>query len=149
MEQKSEFESFELEVSDEIKGFLKETAKWAYLLSILGFVGIGFMVLGGVSISFFSRFNEFPSISAYGMGNLVGIGLVYLVLALVYFFPVMYLFKFSVKMRKALKSSNNQDFKTAFSNLKSHYKFIGIFSIVIISLYVLILIGFAGGAAFF
>jgi len=76
MEQKSEFESFELEVSDEIKGFLKETAKWAYLLSILGFVGIGFMVLGGVSISFFSRFNEFPSNNAYGMGNLVGIGLV-------------------------------------------------------------------------
>lgn len=149
MEQKSAFESFELEVGDEIKGYLKETAKWAYLLSILGFVGIGFMVIGGISFTFLSSMNTFPMNSANGMGNFVGIGIVYIVLALVYFFPIMYLFKFSSKMKKALGSNNNADFKIAFSNLKAHYKYIGIFSIVIISLYVLILIGVAGGAAFF
>jgi len=73
MEQKSAFESFELEVGDEIKGYLKETAKWAYLLSILGFVGIGFMVIGGISFTFLSSMNTFPMNSANGMGNFVGI----------------------------------------------------------------------------
>ena len=41
-------------------------------------------------------------------------------------------------MKSALKLNNNEDFKMAFSNLKSHYKFMGIFAIVIISIYILI-----------
>lgn len=146
MEQKSAFESFELELGNEIKSYLKETASWTYFLSILGFVGIGLMVLVGL---FFGTIMG----SAYGAASpydAVGIGTgfvggVYVVIALLYFFPVWYLFNFSRKMKTALQSKDNSVFIEAFSNLKSHYKFVGIFAIVIISIYLLIfLIGFAG-----
>ena len=84
-----------------------------------------------------------------GLGFTSGIlGFIYVIIALIYFFPISYLFKFAKKMKNALKSSDNTELTSAFSNLKSHYKFIGIFTIIILSLYVLIfIIGIAGGLA--
>ncbi|WP_298553515.1 DUF5362 family protein [uncultured Algibacter sp.] len=149
MEEKSAFESFQLEVSTEIKGFLKEISKWAYFLSILGFVGIGFMVLGGIGFSMYSGFNQFGAETAYGLGYSTSIGLFYILIALVYFFPVLYLLKFAKNMKRALHSDNNENFNKAFLNLKSHYKFIGIFSIAIIGLYILTIIGVVLGTSFF
>ncbi|PWH82654.1 hypothetical protein DIS18_10475 [Algibacter marinivivus] len=148
MEEKSAFKSFELEVNNEIKGFLKEISKWAYFLSILGFVGIGLMVTGGIGVSFFTGMNQFGGDTAYGLGYSAGVGLFYILFALIYFFPLLYLFKFAKNMKSALKSDNNENFKSAFLNLKSHYKFIGIFTIAIIGLYVIILIGALGTSLF-
>lgn len=34
-----------LQLTAQSQSFLKETAKWAYFLSILGFVGIGLLIL--------------------------------------------------------------------------------------------------------
>ncbi|MDB2462862.1 DUF5362 family protein [Algibacter sp.] len=151
MEQKSAFESFELEVGDEIKGLLKETSSWTYFISILGFVGIGIMVVFGLffgvimsSAGALGANNPYENLG-FSMGYL---GLVYVVLGLVYFFPVLYLFNFSRKMKSALTSTNNDDFKLAFTNLKSHYKFMGIFVIVMISIYILIFIGAFASVAF-
>lgn len=149
MEQKSAFDSFELEVGNEIKGYLKETSTWSYFLSILGFIGIGFMVFGGFAMAFASSFNDFGGNAAYGLGYSMGIGLVYVVLAGIYFFPVLYLFKFSKNIKTALSNNNNTDFKAAFLNLKSHYKFMGIFSIILMSMYILVIIGVVAGASFF
>ncbi|ULC60840.1 DUF5362 family protein [Flaviramulus sp. BrNp1-15] len=148
MEEKSAFDSFELEVNEEIKGFLKETSSWTYFLSIIGFIGLGFMVLGGVVMSFAGNFNKFPGDIAYGVGYSVGVGLAYVFFALIYFFPILYLFKFSKNIKKALSLNNNDNLKMAFSSLKSHYKYMGIFVIVIISLYILIIIGALAGASF-
>ncbi|MGA1227123.1 MAG: DUF5362 family protein, partial [Tamlana sp.] len=73
-----------------------------------------------------------------GLGFSMGyFGLIYVALALLYFFPVYYLFNFSRKMKSALNNTNNDDLKSAFANLKSHYKYMGIFAIIIISIYVL------------
>lgn len=140
MEEKSAFDTFELNLPATIIGFLKETSTWTYFLSILGFLGIGLMILVGIIFS-------------VAMGNMSGInsyenlgidmsyfGLIYIALGLVYFFPVLYLFNFSRRMKRALSSNNNDELSAAFSNLKSHYKFVGILSIVIISLYVLIIV---------
>ena len=152
MEQKSAFESFELEVSDEIKGYLKEISKWSYFLSILGYVGIGLMLIFGIFFgAIMSNTTQVGDANPYAaMGFSMGyFGLIYVVLALVYFFPVYYLFNFSRKMKRAVNTSNNEDFKSAFSNLKSHYKFMGIFALVIISIYLLIFIGAMASAAFF
>jgi len=143
MEQKSAFESFELDVGEDIKGFLKETTKWTYFLSILGFIGIAFMLIFGIFFGAIMSMGSMGNANPYaGLGVSMGyFGLIYVVLALVYFFPVLYLFKFSSKMKSALKLNNNEDFKQAFSNLKSHYKYMGVFAIVIISIYVLAFIG--------
>lgn len=137
MEEKSAFETFELNVTSTIMGFLKETSTWTYFLSILGFIGIGLMFLFGVFFSVAMRL--MPGGNPYeGLGmDMSYFGLIYIVLALLYFFPVLYLFNFSRKTKLALKTNNNDDLTAAFSNLKSHYKFMGVFAIVIISIYIL------------
>lgn len=143
MEQKSAFESFELEVNDEIKGLLKETSSWTYFLSILGFIGIGLMVVFGIFFGAIMSSSALGDNNPYAaMGFSMGyFGLIYVVMALIYFFPIYYLFNFSRKMKSALSTANKDDFKSAFTNLKSHYKYMGIFTIVIISIYVLIIVG--------
>ena len=145
MELKSDFEKFELGLSEEIKGYLSETAKWAYFLSIVGFVGLGLMVLFGL---FFGTIMGAAMENLYDVGYSAGLGMVYVVLALIYFFPILYLYKFSKKMKTALSSNNNEALAASFLNLKSHYKFVGIFTIIILSLYLLIFIfGIIGGFA--
>ncbi|RIA09548.1 hypothetical protein OE09_1386 [Flavobacteriaceae bacterium MAR_2010_72] len=134
-ENTSAFDAFELNMSNNVLGLLKETSTWTYFLSILGFIGIGLMVVFGLLFS-----TIFGSMTPYDqVGFNTGyLGLAYVALALLYFFPVYYLFNFSRKMKNALRMKNNEDFAAAFSNLKSHYKFVGILTIVIISLYVLL-----------
>ncbi len=142
MEQKSAFESFELDVNQEIKGYLNETSKWSYFLSIMGFIAIGFMLLGGIGIAFVgSDLGE--SDGTYQIGYAFGGALFYIVIAVVYLFPVLYLFRFSKSMKNALRNNNNEAFIEAFKNLKSHYKFIAIFTIAIIALYIIIIFGVA------
>ena len=142
MEEKSQFETFELNLSNTIAGHLKEISSWSYFLSIVGFVGIGFMIL--VGIFFGTVMGSLPTNPYEGLGINTGyFGLIYVVIAAFYFFPVLYLFNFSRKMKSALQNKSNDDLTSAFANLKSHYKFIGIFTIVIISLYLLLfVIGF-------
>lgn len=145
MENESAFEKFELNFSEEIKGYLKEIAKWAYFLSILGFVGLGIMVIFG--LFFGAIMGSLPS-NAYSMGYSTGMGIAYVILALIYFFPILYLYKFAKKMKAALRTKDNNELTSAFSNLKSHYKFIGIFTLIILSIYILIFfVAIVGGAA--
>ena len=138
MEQKSAFESFELEVNNEIKDFLKETSSWSYFMSIIGFIGIGLMVI----FSFFAGtiLQNLPNAQPIPMDMGLTLTITYLVIAVLYFFPVYYLFQFSNKMKTALLTKNDDTLSDAFEVLKSHYKFMGVFTIIILSLYALIAI---------
>jgi len=144
----SVFETFELSVTSRIKQYLKEISNWSYFLSIVGFVGIGLMLVVGLLFGTIMSSLE-GGTTAYQMGYTAGMGVLYVVISVIYFFPIYYLYKFSRKMKSALYSKNNDDFESAFSNLKSHYKFIAIFAIIIISLYLLMfLIAIAGTSLF-
>ena len=134
----------------EIKSYLNETSKWAKFLAILGFIGIGFIVLAALFAGAFlgsdagrmgMRNAEFPLSPAV-------ITLLYLLFAVIYFFPVYYLYNFAVKMKNSLLSGDSALMRESFKNLKSHYKYIGILTIVVISLYILgiIYIIFAAGS---
>ena len=121
---------------------MRETAKWAKLLGILGYVGIGFLVL----FSFFVKgiFEMLPETNMQQIPT-SALSIVYFVLAGIYFFPVNYLYQFGKNMRRSLETEDQELFKGALKNLKSHYKFIGMFALVIVSLYgVLFLSAFIG-----
>ncbi|WP_405566133.1 DUF5362 family protein [Polaribacter sp. Asnod6-C07] len=125
------------------KTFLREISKWAFFFSIIGFIGIAFLLIGAILIgtvyapmlNMIAQQQGAPSIS-------MGIMITYLVMGLLYFMPVFYLFKFSRKMKLALANKNDEILADALESLKSHYKFIGVLTIIMISLYVL-LIGFS------
>ncbi len=142
-EDSSVFDNFELRLNESSKRFLRETAKWAFILSIIGFVVIGLFLL--IAIFFIVMYAALNSnvnpFRAQGM-SVELVSITYFVLALLYFFPVMYLYRFSRRMKSALQDKNTEDLTAAFSNLKSHYKFIGIMVLSIIGIYILIF-GFA------
>lgn len=128
-------------LSYESESFLKETAKWGYFLSILGFFFIGIMVLFAIFMgAFLSKLGSMGGPSMGNpmsmMGNMGGfMALIYLIIALVYFFPIYYLFQFSSKAKIAFKSNDNHKLNESFQFLKSHYKFMGIMALIMVSFY--------------
>ena len=130
------------------KEFLKETAKWTKFLAILGFVGIGLMVLGSLVMLFAP--SSLMSNGDFPFGGKIFMMLLYLAFAVLYYFPISYLYQFSENTKKAIENNDNNAIRDAFEFLKSHYKFMGILTIILLSFYAIMifiwLIG-AGAAA--
>lgn len=143
MEEQGSIESFEMKLSESAKVFLKETAKWAYFLSILGFIGIGFIIFAalfaGTLFSSMSKMN--PAMGAMGSSFGIVMAFFYFMIAVLYFSPVYYLNKFASNAKKAFKNSDSEILTISLEYLKSHYKYIGIMTLVIFSLYFLMFIG--------
>ena len=128
------------------KEFLKETAKWAKFLAILGFVGIGFMVLGSLVMLFAP--SSLISNGDFPFGGKIFMMLLYLAFAVLYYFPISYLYQFSENTKKAIENNDNNAIRNAFEFLKSHYKFMGILTIILLSFYaIIIFIGLIGAGA--
>ncbi|WP_339661610.1 DUF5362 family protein [uncultured Polaribacter sp.] len=127
----------QLTLNSDAKNFLRETAKWAFFLSVIGFIGIGFLVI----LAVFSNiiFSSIPQAKNVPFDLGIAMTILYLLFALLYFFPVYYLMQFSTKMKKALASKNDETLADAFQMIKSHYKFLGVFTIITLSLYALLI----------
>ena len=132
---------FELHVDHNGSSFLREIAKWSKFLSIVGFIMIGLMIL--VILFAGSTMATMFSATQYGeAGSLIGmiyIGVVAAVM-LIYFFPCLYLFKFATKMQIALRNNDQDTLNASFENLKSCFKFMGIFTIICLALYALVFV---------
>jgi len=137
-EQKSQFDNFELQITSQAQSFLRETSKWVTFLSILGFIWVGLMVL--LSVFFMVSGQAFGQLGGAAGFSGVGLGVFYLIFSAVYFFPILYLFKFASNLKQALASNRTDKLTDAFENLKSHYKFVGILVIIGISLFVLLMV---------
>ena len=128
------------------KEFLKETAKWTKFLAILGFVGIGLMVLGSLVMLFAP--SSLMSNGDFPFGGKIFMMLLYLAFAVLYYFPISYLYQFKKKKKKAIENNDNNAIRDAFEFLKSHYKFMGILTIILLSFYaIIIFIGLIGAGA--
>ncbi len=142
MEETSAFEKFELQLDTTAKDFVQEIAKWAYFLSIIGFIGIGLLLLIAVFAGtiFSAMGSTMPGMGAYGGSFGAAMGAIYFLMAAFYFFPVYYLFKFSSSAKKAFRDNDSEALTSSFGYLKSHYKFIGILMIVLLAIYALIFV---------
>lgn len=139
-----QIESSDLSLTTGAKMFLKESASWTRFISIVGFVFLGLIVL----IALFAGSILGAAMEASGMAMMGGafLTILYLAIAVLYFFPIYYLFQFSAKMKAALRDQSSALLEQAFSNLKSHYKFMGILLIIVLAFYALALV-FGGLAA--
>lgn len=129
-----------LVIDDQVRGFLAEVAKWAKLLSIVGFVGLAFVVLIGV---FFGSI--LASLPGGGSGELLAASgaysFMYIISAALYAIPLYYLFSFASSTKVALQNDDQVYLRKAFERLKSHYKFLGIMTLVVLGFYLLLFIG--------
>ncbi|WP_291725563.1 DUF5362 family protein [Bernardetia sp.] len=129
------------QVTNAAKSFLATSASWGKFLAIMGFIGTALMILGGIAMMFVgaisNSFSTGTTMNPFGAFGGVGIGLLYLFLAIFYFFPALYLYNFSSKTKSAIRNSDSSELEQAFKNLKSMFLFLGVTTIVFIALYVL------------
>ena len=122
--------------------YLNSTRKWTMFFAVLGFVMIALMGLGFIVMLIAS------AISPLG-GMMAIIAVLYAIIIAIYFFPVYYLFKFSEEAKKALASRNQEATEKCFRYLSLHFKIVGIITIVMLSLYILAIIGIATYGMYF
>ncbi len=138
MEQNSPFDTFELQLTEEAKGFLKTASGWALFLAIVGSLVILLSLLGSLAIIMAgSAMDSAPgSLGAMGIMSSSTIGIFSLLFTITMFFPVLYLFKFYSSTRKAINENNIDGMTEAFGDLKGYFLWSGILTIVSIVLYI-------------
>ena len=128
-------------ISEDIRSYIYDAAKWTRFLAIVGFV---FSAI--VAISAFSVAAIFSSLAAVNPGNPMlklnpaVITAIYLLFALVVFYPSFLLFKFSTAATQAVLFTDQTSLSVAMNKLKSYFKFWGIVTIITIILYILMIV---------
>jgi hypothetical protein len=116
---------------------LNEIRKWGMFLSILGFIGVGIILLVGLAfstiMSSFTNQMQMPLPAGLFSG-------IYFVIAIIYFFPVLYLYRFSLNMKRALLMRSEENLTLSVQNLRSLFRFCGICAAIVISLYLIIIV---------
>jgi hypothetical protein len=140
---------FELQVDHESTAHLKEAARWAKFLAIVGFIFCGLFVIFGL----FAGALIGRMYSSMGVAQAGGMGggffsILYILIALLYFFPCLYTFNFAKKMKVALAANDQTQLNQSFKNLKACYRFLGILMIICLSFWSLAIIFAVIGAAF-
>ena len=118
--------------------YLQKVANWTTFFSVAGFVFIGLMIIAGLVMTTFLS----AVFAAAGKPYMAYMGLIYVAISLIYIMPVIYLYRFSTLAKSAIRNFDSDEIMNALRNLKSHFKYVGIFTIVILALYFLIGIGF-------
>lgn len=129
---------FSLSIDPVTKANLSEAAKWARFLAIVGFVFLGIMMLG--AIFFISTLGNMgmteDQTGLFGAAT-ASAAFLYIIVAAVAFFPLLYTFRFASQMQDALNSNDQALLNASFHNLKVCYRFLGVVTIVWLVLFAL------------
>jgi hypothetical protein len=109
--------------------FMAEVVKWAKFLAICSFVVLGIMLLIGAGVILIQFQDQAEGFSAVIMG------VFYILMAVLYFFPAMYLHRFATATANAIEQLNDDTLEEGLEQLKSLFRFTGILMIIILSLY--------------
>jgi len=123
-------------VSSTARMALKQTRPWVLLLSILGFVFSGLMLLGGLAMLLVSIFG--------GEWIMVAGAALYVVLGSTYFFGAWIMFRYGQRIGSFLATGGLGDFEQALLAQKSIWKFFGIITLAVIAIYFLAVVVFMG-----
>ena len=127
-----------IEIENETLKVLNTARKWAMFLAIIGFIFLGLIiVIGLIAGTFLTAFNSGEK--SLGIPESL-MFIPFLLVALLYFFPVLFLFRFSKHTSHAILTLDKMEFHKAMKNLKSYFAYIGIMIIVVFSFYIVVLI---------
>ena len=127
-------------LSDRMLASLGATRPWVKFIAIVWFVGAVFMVLFGLAmITGIYRGFSMPGMPA-SFDRVLGI--FYIVIALVYVMPAMYLYRYAKAIAGTQDDAVMTSFEDALKQQKCFWKYFGIFIIVVLVLYVLSIAGF-------
>jgi hypothetical protein len=130
----------ESEVSDAIMDLMRQTKPWVTFLAVLGFIGAGFMVLGGLAVMTTGALTTSaatPKLSG-------AIGALYIALAALYIYPSLCLLRYGASIGRMLSGGGMDGLTEALGFQKSFWRFTGISAAAIMVLYA---VGIAIGIA--
>jgi uncharacterized membrane protein YjgN (DUF898 family) len=133
---------FTLSIDPLTKTQLTETTRWARLLAVAGFVFILLLVFIGVYSSltisrYEDMFNGYTGRRTFMESLGVGAAITYIVLAVIAFFPFLFVLRFATAMRNALAANNQASLNDSFHYLKLYFRYLGI--VLIVCLVVIVL----------
>lgn len=144
---------FSLSIDPVTKTHLIETSKWARFLAIVGFIALGLMLLFGIYMStVFSSMDRFDNLYGRSSSNVfsmlgAGMAVFYIVVAVIMFFPLLFLLRFANRMRSALAGNDQEVLNGSFQNLKAYFRYLGVITIIGLAFYALTIIIAILGAA--
>lgn len=127
-----------IEIGQETLKYLNTTRKWTMFLAIIGFIFLGlvvvFVLIAGTFLSIFKS-------ADIGSGILqTWLFFPVIIMIIIYFFPVLYLFRFSKHTANAVQTLSQEELHKAFRNLKSYFVYIGVLLIVVLVFYLIAII---------
>jgi len=126
-----------MEIGSEILNKLNSTRKWTTFLSVLGFIFLGLVIIGGLAAGIFlTIFKTQENTLGFPESFLT---IASLVVGLIYFLPVLFLFRFSRNTRDAIHNLDNVKLTKGFRNLYLFFKIMGIILIMMMLIYVIAL----------
>ena len=126
-----------LTVNENMKSDLLTAAKWAKFLCIIGCIGTVLMVLIGILLMIFGSFMANIAQMPYG----AAMGALYLIIAVIYIYPLIKGFQFANGTKAGCLASDENELARGFSGLRALLRFLGIFTIIMMILYVLVFLG--------
>jgi hypothetical protein len=153
------FENKKVEIGQEALGYFDTTRKWTMFFAILGFVLLGLVLIIGLvagslirgltsGMSGMEGMEGMGSVRAAGGFASIMMFIVMLIMAVIYFFPLLYLLKFSQHAKKAVATCDSNEMTLAFRNIKSYWKYMGILVIILLVVYLIIFLIFGASMAF-
>ena len=145
-------QSEDLKLGKLAKMNLAGAAKWGKFIAILGFIGCGLMVV----MAFSARVWTSSLLAASGGAGMAAYGnmqagvftVTYLVVAVIYLFLALYLYRFSTKAQRALASQDSGILADSLGNLGSLFRLYGILCIIGLAFVALaIVVGIIAGVA--
>lgn len=144
-------------MTDSIVASLRKTRPWVLLLSILGFIGTAFMVIAAVpmllgggmmGMNDMADMEGMEGVGMFGGGMMIGMGVFYLVLAVIYFMASLYLLRYAGSIKRAVAGMQVSDLETALGQQASFWKLMGILTLITIVAMIAMMVVGVGSAIF-
>lgn len=126
-------EIFTFGIDDTAKAYLLQTARWTKFLAIIGFISIGLMLAAGFSV-YYAYSNATTELGPFAAspGRIV---LAYALVGIIYFYPVLELIRFSIRVKSSVNTNNQQLFNTAMRHQRNMFRYLGVLTIVLLVVY--------------
>jgi ABC-type multidrug transport system fused ATPase/permease subunit len=129
---------FSLSIDPVTKANLLETARWARFLAIIGMICLALLVVFGLFYSIWigsaiDRLQtqmSFQTQPGYNRGLAAGSALMFVVMAVIGFFPLLYMLRFASQMKIALYGNDQENLNSSFGNLKRYFRYFGVITLI-------------------
>jgi hypothetical protein len=145
-----EIENPQLLVTEEMRSHFYEMAKWAKFLGVVGFIMTGLITMTALTMgATLNALSENPLTANNPLLALGGtaVTILFILYAFLIFYPSLLLFQYSSNAKHGVLYGEQTALETAIGKIKSLFKFWGILTIIIISIYFLAIVAGAIGLA--